>query len=315
MLIFTPKQIEELLSIVDKHHTMFIATNIGTRYLSMKEKQILKDAGIDLSKWDSRRGKIDEAFAFGILSAAISDSRVKGMKYKDFKKFMQSKNYMPLTTLEQAAVDHLKYQSFADITNLKGRIKNDLSVIMLNEDKNYRTKFEEATRESAIKTVEMRGSVKDMISELGHKTQDWERDLGRIAEYTLHTAYEEGRAAQLEKEYGTKDVLVYKDVYPGACKHCIKHYLTGGLGSQPKIFKLSELKANGTNIGKKVDDWQATLGPLHPYCRCTINDLPEGYEWDKDSSKFVRGRYKAKHQKVKDRKKVAIKIGDENYLV
>lgn len=315
MLIFTPKQIEELLSIVDKHHSMFIATNIGTNFLSMKEREILELSGIDLSKWDSKKGKIEEAFTFGILSTALADSRIKGMDYKEFKKFIDSKNFMPLTTSEKSAIEHLKYQSFSDITNLKNRVKNDINVTILDEDKNYRTFFEEATRESAIKTVERRGSVRDMISELGHKTQDWERDLGRIAEYTLHNAYEEGRAAQLEKEYGDKDVLVYKDVYGGACKHCIRLYLTAGLGSQPIFFKLSELRANGTNIGKKVVDWKATLGPLHPYCRCTVNEVPPGYDWDKETNTFIRVPYKTKNEKVLNRKKVLIKIGEKEYQV
>lgn len=313
-MIFTPNQIEELMNIIEKHHSIFITTNLGPDFLNQREKQILKSAGIDIDSWSKKNTKIDEAFSFGMLSIALSDSRVKKMKYEDFKKFVYSKNFLPLTTKEKAAIQHLKYQSFSDIKNLENKVKSDLNNIIIDKDKTFRTHFEEVTREAAIRTVEMRGSVKDMISEMGHRTGYWERDLGRIAEYTLHNAYEEGRAAQLEKEYGN-EALVYKDVYPGACKHCIQHYLTEGIGSRPKVFKLSDLRANGSNVNKKVDDWLPTLGPLHPFCRCTVEEVPEGYVWSDDEKKFVKGKSKITNQKILNRKKILIKIGEEEYYV
>ena len=304
------------MKIMDKHQYIFISTNVGTNYLTQYEKQTLKDAGIDIDKFSSSKGKVDEAFSFGMLSSALNDSRIKGMKYNDFKKFMQSKNFMPLTAKENAAIDSLKYQTYSDVKNLANQVKNDISTIIVNEDKKFRTKFDEVIHDSAKRAIEMRGSVKDMVSEIGNKTGQWEKNLGRIAEYTLHNAYEEGRAAQLEKDAEEGEaVFVYKDVYQGACKHCIKHYLTGGLGSQPIIFKLSELRANGSNVGKKVADWKATLGSLHPYCRCTVNEVQKGYVWNEESKSFERGRYQAKSDKVKNRKKVSVKIGTQEYMV
>jgi hypothetical protein len=54
---------------------------------------------------------------------------------------------------------------------------------------------------------------------------------------------------------------------------------------------------------------------LHPYCRCTVNEIPKGYVWDEDKKEFVRGRYEAKSEKVRDRAKVSVKIGDKEYKV
>lgn len=314
MLILTQKQIEEVMNIVDRHHSLFITTNIGVDYLSQFERRTLIDAGIDIDKWKGKRGKVEEAYAFGMLTAAISDERAKNMNYKEFKKFMQSKNFIPLTSKEQAAIDHLKYQTHSDVKYLNNKIKGDINSILINQDKILNAKLGDITREAAIKTVEMRGSVRDMISEMGTKTGMWESNLGRIAEYTLHNAYEEGRAASLEKEYG-KDVLVYKDVYPGACFHCIKHYLTAGIGSRPIVFKLDDLKANGSNVGRKVGQWLPTLDSLHFHCRCTVNEVPEGYIWSDEKGSFIRGRPTITNERVKNRKKVSIKIGEDTYLV
>ena len=313
MYIFSQKQIQELMLIVDQHQMMFVGTNVGMDYLTDQEVDVLRRAGLPVGDMMSRKGYVDEAFTFGILASGMSDQRAKGMNYTDFKKFMSSKNYMPLTDKETAAIDHLKYETFSDISWLGEKVKRDVKSIIVEKDKEYRSKYEDIILDSAIKTVEMRGSVRDMVSEIGHKTGDWERDLGRIAEYTLHNAYEEGRAAQLERSSG-KEVLVYKDVYPGACKHCVKHYLTAGPGSKPRVFKLNDLRANGNNVGKKAADWVPTLGPMHPYCRCTLNELPEGHVWSEEEVKFVRGKRDLK-EKVRNRKKVSVKIGNQDYMV
>ena len=54
-------------------------------------------------------------------------------------------------------------------------------------------------------------------------------------------------------------------MYAGACKECISAYLTAGFGSKPKVFKLSDLLSNGTNVGRKQKDLKPILGPHHPY--------------------------------------------------
>lgn len=313
MYIFSQSQIQEMMAIIDQHQTMFIGTNVGMDYLTDAEIDVLRGSGLDVDSLMNRKGYVDEAFSFGVLASAISDKRAKEMDYSEFKKFMSSKNYIPLTEKENAAIDHLKYETFSDIKWLGEKVKRDVNGIIVDQDKEYRSKYEDIIRDSATKTIEMRGSIKDMVSEIGHKTGDWERDLGRIAEYTLHNAYEEGRAAQLERKSG-KDVLVYKDVYPGSCKKCKEAYLTAGEGSKPRLFKLEDLRANGNNIGKKQANWVPTLGPMHPYCRCTLNELPEGHVWSEGDGNFVPGKKELK-EKVRNRKKVSVKIGDQEYMV
>ena len=49
-MIFTPNQIEELMSILDKYTATFIAKHVGVDILTKKDLSILKVAGIDVSK-------------------------------------------------------------------------------------------------------------------------------------------------------------------------------------------------------------------------------------------------------------------------
>ena len=113
------------------------------------------------------------------------------------------------------------------------------------------------------------------------------RNFDRAIETASQAAFEQGKAAEIERRaVSGNDPLVYKQVQPGACKHCISLYVTKGIGSQPLIFKLSQLRGSGSNIGRKTEDWKATIEPAHPSCRCPLYQLAEGYLWNKETQSF-----------------------------
>lgn len=67
------------------------------------------------------------------------------------------------------------------------------------------------------------------------------------------------------------------------CKHCKKAYLMEDEVT-PRVFRLSDLKANGSNYGLKTADWVPTLGSLHPNCRCSLSEIPQGFGFKENSS-------------------------------
>ena len=48
----------------------------------------------------------------------------------------------------------------------------------------------------------------------------------------------------------------------------------------PKVFKMSELIANGDNYGLKQADWKPVVGTIHPNCMCPLNVMPPGTKFD-----------------------------------
>lgn len=105
-----------------------------------------------------------------------------------------------------------------------------------------------------------------------------------------------------------------KMIWSGNCRHCIRLFLTGGIGSRPKVFKLSELRANGTNIGKKVADWKPTESTVHPFCRCEIKFLPQGWVWDEQEGRFRASKVNT-DERVHRTSKVRIDVGDRHFEV
>lgn len=288
-MIFTFNQIQELISILDNSKIIFIASQLGTSYLSPLDKIRLKKAGIDLSKFTNKQGVLEHAFLFGILSEAIGDKRAKKMSYVDFKKFLASGNFIPLNQTERNALEQIKFRAFTDITNLGNRMKNAVSNAMIQQNLSRADMVAQVIRNKAMKAVQMRQGARALAAELADTTKDWEVDWLRIAYYLTHEAYNSGRAQSILRNNG-KDAEVWFDVYEGACEACRELYLTDpdDIDSEPKVFKLADVIKNGNNIGVKRKDWKPTISPTHPYCRCTINYKDPNMEWDAETRSFTK---------------------------
>lgn len=266
-MIFTAAQIQDIVSILQRHQLTFIAEQLGLNYLSPNDRAILTAAGIDLTKFTNNQGIIDHAYLFGLLAEAIGDKRAKNMNYQQFQKFLKSGQFVPLTDEEEFVLEQVKNQSYNDISGLGSRIIQGTKNIVIRANLREQNKIRKIIQKKAEDAVKYRQSAAKMASELGHATKDWERDWLRISYTVLQNAYNYGRARAIFRDHG-EDAEVYFDVLTGACKHCKRLYLTDpeDENSQPIIFKLKDIIANGNNIGRKVEDYLPTIGPIHPYC-------------------------------------------------
>ena len=134
----------------------------------------------------------------------------------------------------------------------------------------FREHIEEATAEA----IARRSTVDHLRSELGHRTDDWARDLERIAATELKNAHSEGVASYIEEEAGDQ-ALVAKIPNPGACPSCLEAYTTDG--ATPRVFTLAALRANGSNVGRKARERKPVVESHHPHCDCELVQVPAGY--------------------------------------
>lgn len=266
-MIFTQGQIQDMLSILRKYELIFIGNQLGLDFLSAADKAILLAAGIDVDQFKNKQGIIEHAFLFGILAEAIGDARAKNMTYKQFQKFLKSGNFIPLTEEEEFALQNVKQRAYTDITNLANRMRGALSNVVLKNNQEQTLIAQKIVRDKTVKAIELRQGATALASSLGEVSQNWESDWLRVAYYLLHEAYNTGRAQSVLRQYGA-DAEIYFDVFPGACESCRELYLVNpeDPDSEPIVFKLKDLIANGNNIGRKKADWKPTIAPIHPYC-------------------------------------------------
>ena len=62
------------------------------------------------------------------------------------------------------------------------------------------------------------------------------------------------------------------------CEHCKRLFL--GPDGKPYIWRLADLQAFGTNVGRKTRDWQPTVGTVHPNCQCQMIRIPVNFGFD-----------------------------------
>lgn len=308
--MLTTKQVLELFSIIENNGAVFIAQTLGPDYLTTQEIERLRRMGINpKSLYLPQRDFITQQFYLGLISDAMGKD-IKGVKYEDIVKNLKAGAYIPQTFKEKATIESIRKQFLGDIKSINGKIFSDLTGIINNDEIKNRKAYEEVIRNEIEQGTLKRKTYREIANEIHHKTGDWSRNFDRIVQYVGHQAFDEGRAALYEKQDG-ENAQVYKDVYPGACKHCIRLYLKSGIGSEPKVFKLTELRANGNNIGRKVAELKPVIGSTHNHCRCTLHKLEEGMIWDPEKGKFVRER----KIEIKGRQPVKITFNGKEYLV
>lgn len=305
-MLFSVQQIKELLHLIEQQTNVFIAKTIGENYLTVDEKKKLVSVGINPANlYDEDSDLVKQSFHFGLISDALEADANK-INFNELKEYFKKGKHIPLTSTENYALDSVKKQSLKDIRANQGRIFNDINNVISSSEKNNREAYEQVIRKEVEKGIVDQKTVGEIARNLGKLTGDWGRNFNKSIEYISHLAMSEGIIHAIERKGGKK---VYMSVYQGACRSCIKLYLTKGLGSAPIIFSIEQLKVNGSNIGRKVDQWKATYPPLHVYCRCHPTEYREGSIWNEKTKRFELG----KELVITGRKpiKFTIKIGEK----
>lgn len=103
----------------------------------------------------------------------------------------------------------------------------------------------------------------------------------RVGTAEIWTLYQEAKAQEIVDSTGLPDPYVHKTGAENCCEFCVHLY---GAEGKYKTFRLSELRANGTNAGREPRsevlegklvpeqhrDWLPVLGSTHSWCNCML---------------------------------------------
>lgn len=214
---------------------------------------------------------VGTAYAFGSLSA---EAPAKGPLGKTPLATLEAPLKAKLATLspvEQAAVAAAKAHAGAFLTKLGGSVEADVMTSIAQADVQVRAEVKKGVSENLAR----RGTLSQLATKLGQGKEGWTRDWRRVARTETQEAMSQGAADAVEEAHGP-EAYVYKLCAPSACPRCVALYV-GPVG-EPRIFKLSQLQANGSNAGRKAADWLATVGPIHVHCACSgPHPIPAGW--------------------------------------
>lgn len=283
-MIFTPEEIQQLFDIIDYRLARVVADVLGKEFLTPDDEALLKRFGFDFEKELTKVPPYYQAFIFGRLTGILRPDQLNTLEYKDIQEYVERKQYKPLTRREKAEYNAAATRTYGYIKGMSNRIRETLGNAVseqeiINAVEERRIKELDVIKQEHERGVLDKRSVQAIVSTIGNRLNDWNRDWGRIVETEMQDIYCLGKAQVIMEEHGT-DALVYKQVFSGACTHCRHLYTKGGSGSEPRIFKLSSLIMNGDNIGRKVRDWKPVIGTTHPFCYSSDTEVltKEGFK-------------------------------------
>lgn len=195
------------------------------------------------------------------------------------------KGQMLLT--EKAALELAGSTIVRELEKHKEVVKNVVNDLLLAGNYTYRNAT--ATPQEALESALLRKeSISKITSELRQKSGDLYRNWKRVAVTEATNTMNAGAVDQIVRENKGKsssDIYCFKDIPLdfSTCSDCKRVYLDG---MTPKVYPLSELISNGTNVGRKKGQLLAVVGSTHPNCRGKLVELPPGWGFEKGSSEL-----------------------------
>jgi len=207
-----------------------------------------------------------------------------------------------ITEAEREAVAILRDRIGQHVRGLGNKLDTVVGHILVDaDDKLRRQRLTKIQREVA-RGVDERATAAEVAKRIRDATMDLRRDWLRVAHAEMHNAVEEAKAIVLAHRSPDRDPRVFKRPNPSACAFCVLLYLKPDKVT-PRVFRLSELLANGTNVGRQArrpslsgrsrTQWKAVIGAVHPFCRCPLQVLPAGMGFDKKGAMIYIGLKKS----------------------
>lgn len=277
MAILSEKQLKEIAEIIEKHVG---AMNYALTGKGKVEPSFLKKFGIP----ENAASLIKNSYVLGKILLLMSEDEANKLSYEELK---ERAKHISLTKVERNSLAYAEQNAAQYVTALGYKMESKVHTKILAADKqlNLVTYQQNLIKDKVKEAIINRDTRGKLASELYHSLDDWTRDWKRVAHTELWNAKLQGEVVSILQgdtiHRNTKggDTTVFRRPAPDACRHCKRLYLEDD-GVTPKTFKLSELIANGDNVGKKTAEWQPTTHTTHPNCTCPIAVLPEGFGFD-----------------------------------
>jgi len=267
--MLTHDQVQKIKEIIQNHMNLIMKITVGDTKVS---PTLLKKLGLPEDITDL----ITDSYRYGKLSVLQG----KDLSHMSTSQITDLLKDVVLNKNQQKSVDYLTMKTQVHLDTLAAKVSSGVVSTVLQDQLN----MYETIQKIVPKAIQEHTDRGEVIHQLRETSQDWERDWHRVAQTEMWDSKLNGEAnAIIDNESPVsqkgKDTMVFKRPADNACPQCKKHYLESD-GVTPKLFKLSDLMANGNNYGKKVADWKPTLGTMHPNCLCPLSVMPDGYTFD-----------------------------------
>jgi len=281
-------ELQELRGLATRSVILMGVQTFGAATLGLSKEDVVElvSSGLLSSEAAANIDPIQDAYLFGRIRANMMNEGLGDINALTLPQMRRLARIVPPTEVELRSIEIARNNAAQYVGGMVQRA--DEEVVKMAEG--YVSPEVELTgeaaeaqrqiiREEITEGMERREAAGTIAARIGRRTGDWDRNWKMVVQNEITSAHEHGIADWIDRHHG-EDSLVAKMLSPGACPKCRELYLDES--GRPKKFKLSELRANGTNMGRKKKDWLPTVGPSHPSCCCILIQAPEGLHFNDD---------------------------------
>lgn len=273
--------------------------------LQLHAEALLRMVGIDVGAGPpdlvQRRWVVDliaEAYQAGLVHHAIGPKAAWPVVREAFKQRRVTHDgrtvTVPYTDRDRAMISHIRSRAGAYMRRVAYTSSDLLNQRILEADMEAAKRRLLVGTRAKIPTERLAGFMADLTGRKVDRGDGkemwadgrWQRDWRRVARTEMAFAHAYGglsamlqahpvNAGKAEDKLTIPDALVFKQPQKvlyrdgklwAPCKHCYRIWYADD--DTPRLYPLKEVIGNGENVGRKPDDWIATIGPTHPNDLC-----------------------------------------------
>jgi len=177
----TITQIHDLSAIIHRNQALVI-NDCRINSLTETDNIIFKKYGVDLNQlYFESKNTIFTSFHFGLISDSLKELEfVDKLTYNNLYEHISKGKYIPLTQKEIAVINQIRTQSLLHLQSVENKIFRDVNQILPDTSR--------ATQESFLRKEIEQGyregrDIKQISSEIAHKTGDWSVDFYEIVQF------------------------------------------------------------------------------------------------------------------------------------
>ena len=300
MLQLTPTQLQELAQIIKRYADRFLVSVFGKKALTKSDLDALIAANLIPDTTDPK--VLEHSYVLGKLKAILTAPEYNSLTFDRMKELAEKLQgpvgargpswvkMEPQTEIERLRIAGARATAARGVQNIEDNIRNGFFKDLEKELGKTVTEaiIKDEIRDTVATAIKQRRTVSQLSYDIPRRLKTYTRDWLRVAATEMHSARMNGTADAILQEEGSyagfpdapEDKRVIVRPTKGACNECRRDYLDRN--GNPIIWKLTELMANGTNIGVPKAQRKPVVPPHHPWCLCEMDYIPPGFGFNED---------------------------------
>lgn len=278
-MIISKKTIEKIREIINKHYNRLTISSLGKNQLDSKEVEELKSEGFDTS---NNKSIMELIYNHNFINKAMDKNSPTSIE--DMESQQKVPGIIPQGEAHEYTVDTLNESLKQYIEKQKQDISTRIEGIIRKFNDSYKLNaLQNLDRDSYADRLVKESNLYKIKQELketsGEANYDWNRVVLTEMGNAIGIASVD-RIVSENKDKNLNDIYVFRIPVNDSktCKYCRKFY-NDTKNNSYKIYRLTTLLGNGTNYGKKADQWLPVLGSTHPNSRTSqVIEVPPGYK-------------------------------------